>query len=247
MVATSERTSGRPTPGRLARALPQRARPWRIGAAALALALGLSACGSAGSNGVSELSAAKALAEARAATLRAGSVRIHGSATTRGQTVDLDVEIGPHGGGGTITVKGATLDEVLSHGTIYIRASEAAWRKLIGTASVAALLGGKWISSAATGSLAPFAELLDLSELLGKLLPASGSSAKKSPTVRDGRRVLPVVDSKGATVYIDTTGPAYIEGVGAPPGASGGVTFDQYGTARLPSPPAHSTPLASLS
>ena len=74
--------------------------------------------------------------------------------------------------------------------------------------------------------------------------------SKKSVTKVDGNKVIPLVDSKGGTLYVAATGPAYILKIvnsgGSASGGKGSVTFDQYGSAKVPSVPSGAVDLSKL-
>ena len=56
------------------------------------------------------------------------------------------------GGGGDISVPGATLKLVVAAGTVYIRANEASWLKLTGSRSMAQSVANHWIKAPASNS-----------------------------------------------------------------------------------------------
>ncbi|MHB8506204.1 MAG: hypothetical protein ACYDEN_10910, partial [Acidimicrobiales bacterium] len=85
-------------------------------AAGAVVTAAVAGCGGSTSNGEAAKSPAQILKDAEAATASASSVRITGSGTFGGRPISLDIVSAKTGGGGTMTVKGATLDVVGADG-----------------------------------------------------------------------------------------------------------------------------------
>jgi hypothetical protein len=109
-------------------------------------------------------------------------------------------------------------------------------------------LAGRWLkTTTANQDFADLTNLLDISKLASALTP-SGALTKGAPTTFNKVAVVPLHDTgaKGGTLYVAATGKPYmiaVRGGGTEPGT---VTFSQYGTAKVPSPPAGAINLSQL-
>jgi hypothetical protein len=219
--------------------------------AALPIALGAAGCGSSNSashtssgsggaaaNGIAAQSPQQILAATMAASNAAKSVHLAGSTVTGGQRIQLDLNLGAGQGSGSFSQAGLTVQLITLQNVIYLKAGGAFWQKFAGSAA-AQLLADKWLKApASSSSLAGIAQLTDFHKLLSTTLSQHGTLAKQGTSTVNGQSAVAVKDtSRGGTLYIATTGPAYpLQLVG---GSGGGkLTFDHWNepvTATAPS------------
>jgi hypothetical protein len=206
---------------------------WRGMAIALA-ALGATACGSGSSsagadNGVSAKSATQILASAEAAVKGAKSVHVSGSVVSSGQPITLDLHIASGRGGiGQMSENGLSFQIVDLAKTVYVKGSPAFWRHFGGDAA-AQIFQNKWLKGPATGSLASFAALTNLPQLLGKILSTHGTLTKGATTTIAGQKVVAVDDAgQRGTLYVAVQGPPYPVQISKPGGDGGKLVFNQY-------------------
>jgi hypothetical protein len=222
----------------------------RLIAAALLFVLICGACGGGkSSNGEEKKTAAQIFDDAKAAVRQASSFHIAGETGQGSDRISLDVSLSPSRGGGRITVKGATLQLVVSGGELYLKADEASWLKLTGKAGAAQLLANRWVKAPDTdANFRDLAGILDSSKFMENLKP-EGQVTKQAVTKLYGNSAIPLVDSQGGTLYVAATGPAYILKIvdtGKSSGGAGTVTFDHYGNADVPAVPTGAVDLSAV-
>lgn len=150
----------------------------------------------------------------------------------------FSLSVSPKGGGGTVSVPGATLDLVVSAGFVYIKADEQSWLKLTGSQSTAQLVANRWIK--APVSNADFSGFADLT-ISGDFISGSvgvGTGLTKAPgtTTWDGTKAIVLSDQSGDKLYVAATGTPYILHVQAK-GSEGYLTFTDFGDAPIPAAP----------
>jgi len=221
---------------------------------AVVIAFVCGACGGGNSsNGEEKKPATQILADTKAAILKAKSFHISGQSVDSGKTTALDVTLSPTRSGGSITSDGATLQLVVGGGEVYMKADQASWRKLGGSAMSAAaaqLVADRWVKAPTTNAdFKDLAKIGDLKSFLNEGLQPEGQVSKHAVTTVDGKRVLPLVDGTGSTLYIAATGPPYVVKIDNTAKASGGagtLTFDHYGNAAIPAIPNGAVDLSAL-
>jgi hypothetical protein len=216
---------------------------------ALVLAL-LGGCGSSSSsgNGEASKSPSQILAAAKAAAAGAASAHVAGSIVDEGKPISLDMElVSGKGGRGRITLEGLSISLIQVGKSVYINGSSAFYRHVAGAAA-AQLLQGKWLKAPASGgNFASLASLTNLGKLIDTTLASHGKLAAAGTKTINGQRAVGVSDtSKGGTLYVAATGPAYpIEIVKS--GASGGkISFDRWNKPVTLSAPAGAVDLNQL-
>jgi hypothetical protein len=155
---------------------------------------------------------------------------VSGSVVSGGQPITLDMDLlAGKGGRGRLAESGLSFELIETGGTVYIKGSPQFFRHIGGNAA-AQLFQGKWLKApASSGSLASFAALTDLRQLVDQTLANHGTLAKGATTTVAGQKVIGITDStKGGTLFVATTGPPYpIEVTKA--GASGGsIVFNRW-------------------
>lgn len=186
------------------------------------------------------------LADARAATAGARTVRIAGEIHTDGRDITLDIVSGHGTGGGTIAVDGATFDIVVRPPDVYMKGGARTWRKLTGSKVAAQLFADRWLKTASTNpDFESFAKLVDV-EKLTAALEGSGPIDKGRTTTYKGVAAIPLVDGDGSGVlYVAARGKPYIVGIVDKKGR-GALRFTDYGTAKVPKVPKRSVDLSQL-
>ncbi|HEY6747889.1 MAG TPA: hypothetical protein VI357_19505 [Mycobacteriales bacterium] len=189
-------------------------------------------------NGVSALSAEQILAKAKSALGAADAVRIAGSGTDGGTAVKLDMRYGADGAVGTFIIDGQRLDLLRVSDDVYVKGSTSFWTTFA-NASVAKLLGGKYVKTTATDArFKDLADFTDLSSSVDGFLEPDGAISKGGTATIAGQPAIGLV-SKGATggtLYVATTGRPYPLSID---GKDNKLTFTDYGKAvTVKAPPA---------
>jgi len=205
----------------------------RAAIALVGLAL-LAGCGGGGSksNGEASKGPQQVVDDAQAAALGAKGVHVSGSIVDAGQklTIDLDLVKGK-GGRGTLSEQGLTFEVVRVGDTIYIKGSDAFYKKFAGAAA-AQLLHDRWLSGSATsGQLASITPLTDLAKLFKGALSSHGKLTNKGETTYKGQKAVEIFDQSadGGTLFVAGEGKPYPLAIQSPEeGKNGTVTFDKW-------------------
>ena len=206
----------------------------------LALALVLTAallagCGSSGSspkpNGEEEKSATQVLADAKKAATAASSAHVSGSIHSNGTPITLDLSTARgKGAKGSMSTNGLSFDLVRVGDTLYIRGSDAFYKRFAG-AAVAHFLHGKWLKAPATkGRLKSLAPLTSIKALFAGIASHHGKLVNDGKRTYKGADVVAIRDtSDGSKLYVAATDQPYpVAIVGAKKGQSGTITFDDW-------------------
>jgi fructoselysine-6-P-deglycase FrlB-like protein len=217
----------------------------RLAATVRALALAivlttvlLAGCGSSGSGGTTakpndEASkpAAQVLADAKAAATGASSAHVSGSLHSGATPITLDLSMARNKGAtGSMSTNGLTFDLVRIGDTLYIRGSDAFYKRFAGPA-VAQLLHNKWLKAPAThGRLTSLAPLTSLAGLFAIISSQHGKLANDGERSYQGAKVIAIRDtSDNSKLYVAATGKPYpVAIVGGKKGQSGAITFDDW-------------------
>jgi hypothetical protein len=215
-----------------------------LGVALWAVAAG--ATFTSASNGEATKSPTTILADAKAATGATTTVKISGTVTSGGKQTSLNIVSAQGSGGGTITTGGATISIVVVPPNVYLKADNASWTKLAGSAAAGQLLADKWLqTTTADQNFGSFAKLLDAGTLTQQIT-ATGTVSKGGVTTFHGKQAVPLKSKKG-TLYVAAAGTPYILGIVGNTAKDGGqVLFTQYGSATVPSAPSDAVSLAQL-
>ena len=207
---------------------------------AFALALVLTAtllagCGSsnkaAKANHEASKPADRVLADANAAAASANSAHVSGSLESGGTPITLDLStVRGKGAKGSMSTNGLKFDLVRIGDTLYIRGSDAFYKRFAG-AAVAQLLHDKWLKAPATrGRLRSLAPLTSLRGLFSVVSSHHGKLANDGTTKYQGDSVVVLRDtSDNSKLYVAATGKPYpVAIVGGKKGQSGTITFDDW-------------------
>jgi hypothetical protein len=163
------------------------------------------------SNGVESMTPGQILAQVQKAVADAESVHIVGAGTSGGSSITLDLMLAAgKGGTGHISIGGLGFEIVRVDQKLYFKGDSNFLNHYAGPVA-AQLLAGKWfyvpVSSNGFGSFSP---LTDMVAITKQILASHGELAKGSETTIDGQPAITLTDkSRGGTLYVATTGPAY--------------------------------------
>lgn len=210
-------------------------------------ATALAGCGGSSGNGVSSQSADQIVTASSNAISHAKSVHLAGSITTSGVPLTLDLKlVNGKGGRGAISEGGLSFQLIDVGQTVYIQGSQAFWQHF-GGAAAAKLIDGRWLKAPDNGQFASVATLTNMQKLMGALLLTHGHLIKGGTSTVKGQQVVSVTDkSKGGTLYVATSGPAYPIQLKRVGGGGGQITFDQFNQPVTLTAPANAISLSSL-
>jgi hypothetical protein len=222
----------------------------RMALAAAVVAL-LAACGSSGpkSNGEASKSPAQVLADAKQAAADATGVHVFGRLAASGQPIKLDMTTSGKNGRGTMSESGLSFDFVRVGDKVYIRGSDAFWKRF-GGAAAAQLLHGRWLVASATkGPLASIATLTSIGRLFQQASAGHAKLVNGGETTYRDQKVVAIRDtSKGGTLYVAATGAPYpVAIVRAGAGNNGAVVFDDWNASLAVTAPKNAVDLSKLS
>ena len=211
----------------------------------------LAACGSSGpkSNGEASKPPAQVLADAKQAATSAAAVHVIGRLAASGQPIRIDMTTSGKDAKGTMSENGISFDFVRVGDKVYIRGSDAFWKRFGGEAA-AQLLHGRWLVASATkGPLASIATLTSIGRLFQQASSGHGKLVNDGETTYRGQKVVAIRDTrKNGTLYVAATGTPYpIAIVRTGAGNSGAVVFDDWNTSVSVTAPKNAVDLSKLS
>jgi hypothetical protein len=175
-------------------------------------------------------SAAKVLADAKAAADSASSVRVSGSISSHGTPITLDLSMANGKAKGSMSTSGFKFQLIRIGDTAYIQGSDDFYKHFAG-AAIAQLLHGKWLkASIVSGRFASLAPLTSISLLFGKVAANHGKLANDGATTFQGQKVVEIRDtSDNSKLYVAATGKPYPVGiVGGKKRQSGTITLGDW-------------------
>lgn len=196
----------------------------------------------ASSNGVANKSANQIVTAATSAINGAKSFTYGGTTRSNGVSTGLKASLNSAGDGqGTLTSSGQAVKLIKIGDALYVSSTAAFWTKNLGP-SAGRTLGTKWVAASSTNSdYAGIANLFEASEITGQFLATSGTIwAKGKTTTINGQPVVAVVGTSGSTVntiYVATTGKAYVIKITSPGGNGGTLNFTNYNKPVNPTAP----------
>lgn len=217
-------------------------------AAAMSVAIAVAGCGGSSSNGVESKSPKQIVATAQKAAEDAKSVHVTGLVNSTGAKLALDLHIvRGEGAKGSISEGPLSFQLVQVGGNVYIKGSEAFYKRFAG-GEAARLLQGRWLKAPATAAeFAPLVSLANMHKLFTSALGPVATFSKGSTTTIRGQKVVSVKDNfKGGYLYVATTGKPYPIEI-ARTGANGGkVDFEEWDAPVSLTPPANSIDITKL-
>lgn len=186
------------------------------------------------------LTADEVLAAARTAAQSATSVRVKGSISQEGQSIDVDLELsGVARGAGSVMLDGGRIDLVRVGNDIYFKADEKTLTDTVaaGDAAIVKLIAGRYVKATVdTPGFADFAGLLDFVEFTRGALTPDGPITRVAGKPVGGTPTVGLQQGAG-TLYVADNGtpfPLRIESASDP----GGVTMSDWNAKVAISPPA---------
>ncbi|HTT91000.1 MAG TPA: hypothetical protein VMF65_15705 [Acidimicrobiales bacterium] len=204
------------------------------------LAAPLAAVTGAASHPEQSKPAAQIFADSEKAMLGAKNFHVVGSITQGGQDTTLNLTISPSGGGGSVGLPGVTMEIVVAGHNVYVKADEKSWLKLTGSKATAELVANRWIEAPASNAdFADFAQLTDSKSFIDQVGSGKSQVSKFPVTARwGGRKAIILTDTEGDRLYVaDGPTPYMLHIQGGSSGASGYMTFTDFGTAPVPTIP----------
>jgi len=186
--------------------------------------------GGAKSNGVPDMAPNEILPQIQKDVAGAKSVHIVGTGKAGGTPIALDLQLATgKGGSGHVEVGGFGFDIVRIGDKLYFKADAKALEHYAGGVA-AQLLADRWFEVPAnSGGFGSFAPFTNLQELTKQILTATGSVEKGDETTIDGQKAIAITDtSKGGTLYVATTGPAYPLKLEAGKKNTGSISFTDW-------------------
>ncbi len=149
------------------------------------------------------------------------------------------------GGGGDVSVPGATLKLVVAAGTVYIRANEASWLKLTGSQATAQMVANRWIKAPASNTdFSNFAALTITTDFVAEFFPGTATHISKAGGIVTvhGKKTILLTDPEGDSLYVAAIGRPYMLYVQGK-NLQDLLTFNDFGDAQLPAVPANAISL----
>ncbi|HET9061460.1 MAG TPA: hypothetical protein VFN61_16205 [Acidimicrobiales bacterium] len=188
--------------------------------------------------------ASQIVKDAVAATRQAKDFLVAGTINAGGTSMTLHLAMSARGGGGSIGIPKVTMDIITSGKYAYIKADEASWVALgAGDKQTAKQIAGRWIRVASTTSgFSNFVQLTYSDKFLQALFTSMPGFTKQSGAHQlNGHPVIVLVDAQHESMDVAATGNPYIVRVASPAkgGTTGALDFSQFGTVKVPQPPAN--------
>jgi hypothetical protein len=173
------------------------------------------------------------------------SFEVVGTVGSKGTASSFSLSLSGTGGGGEISVPGATLEIVVAGGIVYVKANEASWLKLTGSQTTAQTVANHWIKAPATnGDFSNFADLTISTDFVTEFFPAAGTHMSKASdafTVHSKKTIV-LTDPEGDSLYVAAIGPPYMLYVQGK-NLQDLLTFSHFGDAQLPAVPKNAVAL----
>jgi hypothetical protein len=189
------------------------------------------------------LTGAQLAAASESAMKDLSSFHVTGTENGSGTTA-FSLNVSPDGGGGNVSVPGATVQIVVTAGLVYVKANEQSWLKLSASETTAQLAADHWVKVPESNSnFSYFADLTISSDFVQQSL-ATGPGVVKLPgtTTWDGTKATALVDPGGDKLYVEAKGAPYVLHVQAK-GSDSYLTFSEFGDATVPAAPSNAIPL----
>jgi hypothetical protein len=173
------------------------------------------------------------------------SFHVVGAVGSKASASSFSLSLSATGGGGDVSVPGATLKLVVAAGTVYIRANEASWLKLTGSRSTAELVANRWIKAPASNTdFSNFAALTITSDFVAEFFPGAGTHLSKASgtVIWHKEKAILLTDPEGDSLYVAATGAPYVLYVQGK-SSQDSLTFSDFGDAQLPAVPANAITL----
>lgn len=205
----------------------------------------------AASNGEASKPAAQVLKDAQKAVASATSMKISGHIVSGGNPISIDLSAGKQGSTGTMSTHGVSFDFIRVGKKLYIKGSDAFYKRFAGKAGSAAvqLLHNKWLAGSATsGKLAQLGGLTSARTIFGSIVASHGTIVNEGTKTFQGQSVVAIKDTtKGGTLYIAATGKPYpVAIVGGKKGSTGSIKFGNWNAPVSVSAPQHAIDISAF-
>jgi hypothetical protein len=221
----------------------------RATAVVIVVAVALAGCGSgAKSNGEASKMPAQVLKDMLAATRSAKTVHFSGKVVTESGPIEVDIRIvRVQGGKGSMSESGLSFDLVRLGDKVYIRGSDAFYKRFTGQAG-AQLFHGKWLqfrtSDADMASITPFTEI---DTFFGGITSQHGKLRNEGERSFHGQKTVAIKDTtQGGTLYVAATGTPYPVGITSSGAQSGAILFDGWNATESISAPKNAVDISKL-
>ena len=192
--------------------------------------------------------AGQLFADSLAAMSHVRDFHVLGRIRERTHFMSLNLTMSGHGGGGNITLHGATIQMVVTRKRVYMKADAASWLALTHQKAVGQLLANRWLKAAASDAqLASFSKLAVSTQFLGYVRTLATRISKLGAHTWHGRPAIELRDGSGDQIYIAPAGTPYLLGVvSGQTSASGSLQFTDFGDAPMPAIPLKTITLPGL-
>ncbi len=173
------------------------------------------------------------------------SFHVVGMVGSKSTASSFSLSLSATGGGGEVSVPGATLKLVVAAGTVYIKANEASWLKLTGSRATAQLVANRWIKAPASNTdFSNFAALTITTDFVAEFFPGAAThiSEAAGTTTWHREKVILLTDPEGDRLYVAAIGAPYMLYVQGK-SSQDSLTFSEFGDAQLPAVPANAISL----
>lgn len=208
--------------------------------AAVALIIGLTACGrggdSSGGDGFADQSAAEIQKQVVADMARLKSVRLSGELIQNGREVGIDVALNTDGMcAGSLTLMGGSAEIIAGPDGQFVKGDKAFWTGTAGGESAAeqvtALLGDKWAKMPeAEGGFTSFCDLDDLLDEFDSVDAADGEARIGKQAQIGGILALELIseDDSPTSAWVAIDAPHYIVQLSADGQQAGSILFTDF-------------------
>jgi hypothetical protein len=182
--------------------------------------------------------ASQIVADSETAMKDVKSFEVVGTTGAKATASSFSLSLSPTGGGGEISVPGATLEIVVAAGTVYVKANEASWLKLTGSESTAQTVADHWIKAPASNSaFSDFADLTISTDFVTEFFPSAGAHMSTVGTITvHSKKTIELNDPEGDGLYVAALGRPYMLYVQGK-NLKDLLTFSHFGDAPLPAVP----------
>jgi hypothetical protein len=180
---------------------------------------------------------------AEAAIKAAETLRLKGTVVSESQSVSIHMLYGKTATAGSVTIGGASIALIVIGKTIYVKPSEAFWRRQLPSEQKAEalieLVRGKWIKAPLTDrQFGSFGQFADKDSFIAKLFQDVPPKLKKTgPKLIDGVQCIGIDDGDGI-LWVDSSNARPVR-INAPSGSKdrGALTFTEYNAVTEPKAP----------
>ena len=190
---------------------------------------------------IAALPAVTIVARVKKALANANTMRISGTYTSAGTTTMIDLSFGRTGSQGTVTSDGAAARLVRIGRTVYLRMTDAAWRKVLSKNRAQAAIeamDGRWLKTSVNNpTYRDFTSPTDLDSLVADVFAQRAGQLEKVPVRSVGGVRCVGIDDGQAVLWVDVRTARPIELVPRELTGPGGLGITQYNTAKQPAAP----------